>query len=164
MRDYRDLKVADPDGPRKWREWYDEQEAHFAEERVCEERCARGEIETLRNELNSEIAAVRAAVDRRADVHIEAVGEVIGMLRGEVADQVERALKDIQSQYRGVEGELFRLVERRFAELAGRLDALVPDARSRTKREFRFATEKSSDDETTIDMPNPIAPRGSELN
>jgi hypothetical protein len=89
---------------------------------------------------------------------------VIGTLQKEIADHVEGVVKEIRNQYRDSERELFRLVERRFAELAGRLDVIAPDTRSRGHGEFRFASEKSSDDETTIDMPNPIAPRGSELN
>jgi hypothetical protein len=159
MSNYRDLKPADPDGLRKWREWHDEQEARFAEERAREERRASGEIEILRNELHAEIAAVRAEVDRQAEVHCEAVGEVIGTLQGEVADHVERVLKDIQSQYRGVEGELFRLVERRFGELAGRLDALAPDAKSRAKGEFQFANERPERDDEPVELPNPLPTR-----
>ena len=157
--DYRDLKVADPAAMNKWRAWHDEQEAERARDEQHTKRFHT--IKNLRDELRHEIAAVRAEAESRADIGIEATGEALGGLRKEITDQVEAALKGVQTQYRDTERELFRLVERRFAELAGRLDALAPDARSRTKGEFRFASEKGSDDET-VDLPNPIVLRGSE--
>jgi hypothetical protein len=154
MRDYRDLKAADPDGPRKWREWHDEREARFAEERACEERRASGEIEVLRSELHAEIAAVRAEVGRRAEIHVEAVGQVLGEVREKIADHVDQAIRDVQNQ-------LFVTIERRFGELMGRIDAIAPDVKSRTKGEFRFANERPERDDEPVELPNPLPPRRS---
>jgi hypothetical protein len=57
-----------------------------------------------------------------------------------------------------IEDQLFTLVERRFAELMGRIDAIAPDARR--AKEFRFAAEKSNDgDDAVVDLPNPLGRR-----
>jgi hypothetical protein len=57
---------------------------------------------------------------------------------------------------REIEHDLLALVERRFGELTGRLDAIAPDARARPAKEFKFASEGSAE---PLDLPNPIAPR-----
>jgi hypothetical protein len=163
---YRNLRPADPDALQKWRESHDEQEARFKEELAREKQHAQhtqhaswGEIETLRKELHSEIATLRAEADQRANVYIEAVGEVIGTLQKEITAHVERVFKDTQNRYRDIERELFRSVERRFGELAGRLDALAPDARSRAKGEFQFANERPERDDEPVELPNPLPTR-----
>jgi hypothetical protein len=148
--------LADPDGLHKWRE--------DAELRRAEQQdTASHEIETLRLELRRElyrkIRELRVEMDQSVDVTTEAIGEVVGGLQKDITDRIAGVLKDIQSQSRASETELFRLVERRFAELAARLDLIAPETRARRAEEtFRFAGEKKADDEV-VELPNPIVLR-----
>ena len=98
----------------------------------------------LRADMQHELANLRAEVHRLLEVVLAATGEALGKYGEKIVDHAERAIKQIQS-------ELFVLVERRFGELQGRLDAILPDTRSRSKA-FRFANE----DDTVTDLPNPL--------
>ena len=98
----------------------------------------------LRADMQHELANLRAEVHRLHEVVLAATGEALGKYGERIVDHAERAIKQIQS-------ELFVLVERRFGELQGRLDAILPDTRSRSKA-FRFANE----DDTVTDLPNPL--------
>jgi hypothetical protein len=137
----------------KWRESHAKQDARVAEEtkkrKSVEQRERRlFQVEALRNEITT----LRADMQYRENVHVEALGEVIAGLQHDVADQVEKVLTDMRAQYRGLEADLFRLVERKFGELMGRLDAAgVP---SRKGDVFRFASEKNDDD--PVELPNPL--------
>lgn len=150
--------LADPNGLDNWRAWHAEQDQQRAEAQAAMRREERRETKTLHNaqlrtELHDAITELRADMEYANDVHTDAVGGALGELRGEVRDHIETVLKEIRTEYRSLESQLFQLVERKFGELAGRLDAAgVPD-RSRAKADsFRFAGEKSNDDD---DLPNP---------
>jgi hypothetical protein len=74
----------------------------------------------------------------------EATGGAIGMMRDEIAAVIKAKMKEI--------GDEFTAVARKVAELAGRLDALVPmEARGRS---FKFVNEPDA-----VDLPNPLRPR-----
>jgi hypothetical protein len=161
------MTIADDDGIRRWREAGDaqtEQELQAREDRARVERRMRTDNarSDLRNSLRTEIESVRAEAEQRAEVHLEAVGEVVGTLRDEIGEELRRAVKDIETKHREMESELFRLIERRFAELAARLD-LIGAPETRARKDFRFSSEKGSDDEATP-LPNPVLLRGNGLN
>jgi len=69
--------------------------------------------------------------------------------RCRVVAHTEKLVRDIQN-------ELTVAIERRFGELMGRIDAILPDTRSRSQptKDFKFSSER--DDADVIDMPNPI--------
>jgi hypothetical protein len=115
-----------------------------------EQRTRRSEVDALRDELRAEIDVLRRDCDARYDVQMKAIGEVIG----ETVERADDAIKKVQN-------ELFALVERRFGELIGRLEAIAPGALKDPARgkDFRFAGER---DDGPIDLPNPLRRR--ELN
>jgi hypothetical protein len=97
------------------------------------------------------VQQLRADTETRFEVLTEAVGEALGEHGNKIADQAEKLTRDT---FR----ELNTLVERRFGELMGRLDALLPDStRPRAEKTFQFSSER---DDAEIDLPNPLPPRG----
>jgi hypothetical protein len=62
--------------------------------------------------------------------------------------------EEIKTAIGKIERELFTLIDRRFGELQGRLDAFMPD-RPRPK-DFKFAGEAR--DDGPVDLPNPLVP------
>jgi DNA anti-recombination protein RmuC len=163
--DYRDLRNRDfaEQRLREGRE-LEEQEKAFARarrERIARAQCEQHDaVDELRAELMAEIEAVRNDVAARYETLIQANGEALGLVQNEIVDYVHDAIKKI-------ENELFGLVERRFGELMGRLDAFMPGERGKDfkfagkDRSFKFASERESDDDV-IDLPNPLVRR--ELN
>lgn|SRR5262249_9446995 len=121
-----------------------------AEEREQQQRAERNEVEALRVEMWGELTRLRDEMVQQHEVALEATGEAIGEFSNKTVDYVEKMIKEIQN-------ELFVLVERRFGELMGRLDAIVPDTRSRSRstKDFKFSNERSDDDDA-IDLPNPL--------
>jgi hypothetical protein len=66
----RRLRPADPDGLRKWREWYDERDRRFEQERQAEKQAQQREA----NMASEEVASMRAEIENlRAE--FEAAGE-----------------------------------------------------------------------------------------
>jgi hypothetical protein len=55
--DYRELRPTDPDGLRKWREWYDERDRRFERERQAEKPAQHREA----NMASEEVASLRDA-------------------------------------------------------------------------------------------------------
>jgi DNA repair exonuclease SbcCD ATPase subunit len=142
MTDYRDLVNRDlAEQRRREGEELEEQAREFERAKRQRQREERREQHAAVDELRAEIDALRRDYDRRYEVQMEAIGQVIG----ETADHVADAIKKIQN-------ELFGLVERRFGELIGRIEALTPGERSRN---FKFANEP----EDVVDLPNPLPPR-----
>jgi uncharacterized protein YicC (UPF0701 family) len=147
--DYRDLhdRGFSEQRMRERREFAerDAEWAHARRQRQREERRAqRDAVDELRTELRAEIAAVQDDVVARYETLIKANGEALGHVQADVLSDMREAIKKI-------ERELFTLVERRFGELMGRLDAIAPGQRGRDKS-FRFANEPE-------DLPNPLRPR-----
>jgi hypothetical protein len=94
------------------------------------------------------IADVRSEIDQRHDIAIEAVGTVIAQHGDKLVDHSEELIKTVQR-------DLFALFERRFGELMGRLDVVLPEPRSRESKSFRFASERVDDDkDKAIDLPD----------
>jgi hypothetical protein len=69
--------------------------------------------------------------------------------------------KDLIDKFKN---EIFVSIERRLAEMMGRIDALVPGERG---KDFRFAGEKDEGfkfsnerDDGPVDLPNPLKRRG----
>jgi hypothetical protein len=138
-----------PDDPlERYRDAAEKQEREFAAARRARARETRREqesatVEQLRTEMQLELRAIR----QQAAVQAEAVGEALGAHGDKIVDHVEKLVKQTQS-------DLFIAIERRFGELMGRIDALLPDTRPRPQpaKEFRFANEEGG----AIDLPNPL--------
>jgi DNA anti-recombination protein RmuC len=135
----------------RWRADNARREEEFTHQRQAEERERQRREESntadqLRAEVQQELANLRAEMHQQHEVHIEATGEAIGEFSNKTIDHVEKLIREMESQ-------LFVTIERRFGELMGRLDAIAPDTRSRSKG-FKFSNER--DDDGVIDMPNPL--------
>jgi hypothetical protein len=149
--------LADPQGLQRWREDGERREREFAQERhrkqreqqelnsVREVALLRAEIDSLRNEL----AQVRGEIDYRHDVAIEACGQALGEIREQIIAQMQTAVRDINNQ-------LLSLIERRHAEVMGRIDAITPDRLRANRTGFRFANERDEDCDTVVHLPNPL--------
>jgi hypothetical protein len=149
--------LANPQGLQRWREDAERREREFEQERRREQReqqelnsdrevaLLRAEVDSLRNEL----AQVRGQIDYRHDVAIEACGQALGEIRGQVIDQMQTAVSNINNQ-------LLSLIERRHAEVMGRIDAITPDRSRANKMGFRFANERDEDCDTVVHLPNPL--------
>jgi hypothetical protein len=62
----------------------------------------------------------------------------------------------MQTAVRDVHNELLGLIERRHAEVMGRIDAITPDRLHANKKGFRFANERNEDHNTAVQLPNPL--------
>ena len=113
------------------------------------EREQRDAVDQLRAEMQRELANRRGEVHRQSEVRLEAVGEVIGEYSDRTIDHVEKLIKQIESQ-------LWVAIERRFGELMGRIDAILPDARARSTKDFKSANEHDD----IVDLPNPLTRKG----
>ena len=118
--------------------------ARDEEERAQRRQQERNEVEALRVEMWGELTRLRDEIEQQREMQIEVVGTALGEYGDKILDRAEQFTREIQR-------ELFTLVEKRFAELAGRLDAVLPDARSRSSKDFKFANER---DDGVIDLPN----------
>jgi chromosome segregation ATPase len=149
--------LANPQGLERWREDAERREREFAQERRREQRkqqelnsvhevaLLRAEVENLRSEL----AQVRSEINYWHDVAIEACGQALGEIQRQVLDQMQTAVRDINNQ-------LLSLIERRHAEVMGRIDAITPDRLRANKTGFRFANERDEDCDTVVHLPNPL--------
>jgi hypothetical protein len=146
--DYRDLHDRDFGEQRlRERRELEAQDAEFARahrQRQREERREQySEIDALRDELRAEIADVRQDVEARYETLIKASGEALG-----------DSINDMHDAIKKIETELFGLVERRFGELMGRLDGILPEPPR--PKDFKFAGER---DDAPLDLPNPLKRR-----
>jgi hypothetical protein len=140
-----------PDDPlERYREAAEKQEREFFAARRAKARETRREqestaVEQLRAEMQRELHTIR----QQAAAQTEAVGEALGVHGDKIVDHLEKLVKQTQS-------ELFIAIERRFGEIMGRIDAVLPGARPQPQpvKEFRFANEY--DEGGTIDLPNPL--------
>jgi hypothetical protein len=106
------------------------------------------EVELLRIEMWCELTRLRDEIEQQREVTSEAVGTVIGEYSDKIVDRAEKMVKEIRDM-------LTVSIERRFGELAGRIDAALPDHRARsTAREFRFSSERD-DVDIVNDLPSP---------
>jgi hypothetical protein len=105
----------------------------------------RDAVDRLRAEMQRELSELRSEMCRRAEMQLEAVGEAIGDYSDKTVDHVEKLIKQ-------VEGQLWIAIERRFGELMGRIDAILPDARPRSTKDFKFNNERDD----VVDLPNPL--------
>jgi uncharacterized FlaG/YvyC family protein len=106
-----------------------------------ERREQRDALEELRAELQDEVAKLRGELHAQHEVVIQATGEALG-----------ETVNDMRGAIKQIERELFTLVDRRFGELMGRIDAVAPEARSRAPKGFKFASEHDD----VVDLPNPL--------
>jgi hypothetical protein len=67
------------------------------------------------------------------------------LARCRVVAHTEKLVRDIQNK-------LTVAIERRFGELMGRLDTILPDSRSRAEKTFKFSSER---DDGINDLPDP---------
>jgi DNA repair exonuclease SbcCD ATPase subunit len=130
MTDYRDLRdIEFCEQQLRDRHGLEEQAAEWArakrQRQREEQRPRRNEIDELRREIE----ALRADIAARH----EGVGQALGAIRGQAIDHARDAVKEVENRLLGV-------VERRFGELLGRLDALEPQ--ERRAKDFKFANEK----------------------
>jgi hypothetical protein len=118
----------------------EEARARCKRETKLEER-ARDDL--LRAELQREIATLRAEMTQQSNLMLEAAGQALGDISNKILDRVEAAVNKLEGDLR-----------RQFGEAMGRLDAIAPDARSRSK-DFKFAGERDADSDP-VDLPNPL--------
>jgi hypothetical protein len=71
------------------------------------------------------------------------------MYGDKIAAHTEKLVRDIQN-------ELQVAIERRFGEIMGRLDAILPDTHSRSQptKDFKFSSERD-DGDVVNDLPDP---------
>jgi hypothetical protein len=139
----------------KWRLRGARDEQARVERRRTEERARQrqqdDEVDALRIEMRRELTNLREELERQYEIMMGATGEALGEYGNKIADHTEKLV-------RGIQNELQVAVERRFGELMGRLDAILPDTRSRAeKTPFKFATEDDGD--VVNDLPNPSTVR-----
>jgi hypothetical protein len=148
--DYRNLRLADPDGLRKWREDNAQREEEFARERRLEERerqrTAEAVAATECARLRAEIEALRIEMEERDKAVVRGLTEAMIEHLNEIVDDADRFVK------RTI-GELHDKVDQRFAALEEKIAATLPEGR----REFQFARERDTSEIT--DLPNPLPPR-----
>ena len=128
-------------------QWFDDAE-RAEKERAAAKRELRADerrtsIEQLRAEMQREIAALRGEMAEQKALIFDAVGQVLGEISNKICDRVEGTVNKLESDLR-----------RQFGEAMGRIDALAPDARSRSKR-YEFANERD-EEKGIIDLPNPL--------
>jgi hypothetical protein len=144
------LQLADPDAMERWKAAGEARE----EERARAERELRREQQTdsltqLRADVQAEFESVRMEMTAERELLSEAVCEVLEQNTEAAVDCIERAVQKIHN-------ELFTMVESRFAELSGRLDALVGGSGKARPEKFRSASEGKP----VQDLPNPLSRRG----
>jgi DNA anti-recombination protein RmuC len=124
-----------------------DQEEEFARARMKrrqrEKRERHDAVAKLRAEMQQEIATLRAELAQSHDVLIEAAGFALGKTHDKLLSVIEARMKEIADE--------FTDLARKLAELAGRLDALVP--MEPRERSFKFANEPD------VELPNPLRPR-----
>jgi hypothetical protein len=150
--DHLRLFPDDPDPLLRYKAEAEQREAELAAARKREEREERRAESRQVTLLRAEIENVRAEIEMRQDVVLDACGQCVGEYTNKIFDRVEGMIQSLQR-------ELFALVERRFAETQARI-SLIAEGRSEPKGEFRFANEKSGDDsDEPVDLPNPLPRR-----
>jgi len=134
-----------------------EQQRWIDEADAAEEERARGKREPRAEERRKKTAGYIAALEDRVRALEETVTGFNSLASGaaEFADAATKRLAAIEGLLDALERKLFVSIERRFGEAMGRLDAISPDARSRSK-DYKFANER--DDGGPVDLPNPLTP------
>jgi len=102
-------------------------------------------VDQLRAELQREITALRSEMAQQKELIFDAVGQALGEISNKVCDRFEASINKLEGD-----------VRRQFGEAMGRIDALAPDVRSRSKR-YEFANERD-DEKGIVDLPNPLTP------
>ena len=143
-RDPDPLGVRGNDPLTKWQREAAEQEevaertrrVEEAERRRREERQAQDTVEAVRTELMNEVAGLRDELKISRECITDATSEVIERIANKIFDEVDQKIL-------AVETKLFDYAAKRFGELMGRIDAILPERRSFK----RFANESIADDE-----------------
>jgi hypothetical protein len=133
--------------------WYDEAERQ-------EEERARGKRE-LRHQQKQDVATLEdrlSSLEDRLSALEQTVAGIDPLTNGvvEFSNAATRRLAAIEGLLDELERKLQVSIERRFGEAMGRIDALAPDVRSRSK-EYKFANERE-DEKGIVDLPNPLTP------
>ena len=126
-RSYRQLRPADPDGLRKWREWHNERDQRFEQERQAEKQAQQREA-TMASEgvasLRAEIENLRVEFEAADEAHrrgfremTDAVSEGLDSLADNAKGYVDRRLKE-------VEISLWSGLQDRSNALNGRVDSV----------------------------------------
>jgi hypothetical protein len=107
--DYRELRPADPDGLRKWREWYDERDRRFEQERQAEKQAQQREANMASEEVASmraEIENLRAEFEAAGEAHrrglremTDAIGEGLDSLADNAKGYIDRRLKELEISF-----------------------------------------------------------------
>ena len=104
--DYRQLRPADPDGLRKWREWHDERDRRFEQERQAEKQAQQREA----NMASEEVASLRAEIENLR-VEFEAAGEAHRRGFREMTDAVSEGLDSLADTTKGYVDRRLKEVE-----------------------------------------------------
>lgn len=147
----------DPNEPLvKWRREAEKFEEERAAAKAALRRQQKQDVVTLEDRLSS--------LEDRLSALEQAVAEISPLANGvvEFSNAATKRLANIEGLLDALERKLHVSIERRYGEIQGRLDAIAPDARSRSK-EYRFANEKDDAVERSagevVDLPNPLSRR-----
>jgi hypothetical protein len=122
-----------------------------AEARMQQRQAEQSAVDQLRaevQEVQQEIASLRAERLQEREFVFEVVGTAIGEFSNKQLDHVEKAIKEIRNM-------LSVAIERRYGELMGRIDAILPDHRSRAEKSFKFSSERTDGGNLLNDLPDP---------
>src|SRR5215471_16187278 len=132
------------------RKWVADAERQEAERRAAKRDLRRSEehdtVAHLRADMQHEIANLRAEMQHQREFLLNAVGQALGEISNKMCDRAEASIAKLENE-----------IARKFGETMGRLDALAPDVRSRSKR-YEFANERGDEQKAIIDLPNPLTP------
>jgi hypothetical protein len=133
----------------KWRLRQARDEDERARRRKAADQEREDAVQQLRAEMQQELAAIRAEMHELHEAALEAAGEVIGQYSDKTFNLAEKAITEMRDM-------LTTASARQYGELMGRLDAMLPEHRSRARSEkrFEFASEKDGGD-LLNDLPSP---------
>jgi hypothetical protein len=127
------------------RKWAADAERQEAARRAAKRDLRRSEEHDTVAHLRAEIANLCAEMQHQREFLLAAVGQALGEISNKMCGQFEAMINKLEGD-----------VRRQFGEAMGRIDALAPDVRSRSK-EYKFANERD-EEKGIVDLPNPLRP------
>jgi len=124
--DYRELRPADPDGLRKWREWHDERDRRFEQERQAEKQAQQREATMASEEvasLRAEIENLRAEFEATGESHRRGLGEMTDAIIGVLDSLADNAKGYVDRRLKEVEISFWSALQDRSNALNGRIDS-----------------------------------------
>jgi hypothetical protein len=125
--DYRELRPADPHALRKWREWFDERDRRFEQERQAEKQAQQRGVNMTSEEfasMRSEIENLRAKFEAADESRRQGLGEMTDAII-EVLDSLADKTKGyVDRRLREVEISFWSGLQDRSNAMSGRIDGV----------------------------------------